>query len=1256
LAFLCTLLLLQVGISVNAEGQQLLHGTVPADIERLGLKPISRLDSAHHLHLAIGLPLRNKAGFTKFLEELYDPASPNYHNYLTSDQFDTQFRPTDQDYQTLITFAKENGLTISSTSSNNIILNLDGTVADIERAFHVSMRVYQHPTQTRTFYAPDKEPSLNLEVSILSISGLNNFYKTLPNIKTSRVLNEQNEVQNTGSGPDPDHGYMGNDFRKAYALNVLLDGSGQTVGIVAFDGYKIEDIRHYEDLSYPSLPYVTVLPETFDNFDGNPHYANSQNEVTADIEMAIAMAPKLSKVIVYEGQPSDDLSPQAWENILNQIASENLAKQISCSWSLNAGPVDPLAEQSFQIMASHGQSFFCASGDNCAYRSDAQISFPEDSPNITQVGGTILTTTGPGGSYVSETAWNDGPPYGDYDGRGSGGGISVQYAIPSWQQGMNMSANYGSVIKRNVPDVALTSKNIYIYSRGTDMNVWGTSLAAPLWAGFVALINQQLAADGEQTIGFINPAIYSIGKGGQYNYAFHDIISGDNIWSHSPFSQDYPAVSGYDLCTGLGTPVGQTTIDDLVLFALGVKNKSTYYWPTGYNNEHPLERSSDGKVHEVFSSGGEIFYRRSSNNGLTWDITALLSSGGANDAPSIVACSYPGSASQLEVVWQQQLDGTHYNICYAFSSNFGLTWTCPATPLCPNLTVSGTQSNAGYGQGPTPVISSYLVIQGAASYLVVFAEQNGLRYATSKNSQNSWSSSINYVPGTYGGSGIWHPSLVSYNTNPNNSKIFLIYADKYNGFYSQRYVSIPNSEQWDSNPLSIYNNNYSMSPSLAVDNSFNTYAAWSSFDGNLGKYTLWFWQGFSNGAWSTTWKHEFTTISENIFYPAITYYYYSGQPYPNRINIVAWGYTNDIWQIKWDGNGNWIGPTAFSLGYTAGSPNLTHEYQGTGTPFEVWTNESQSPYLIQIGSTGLPKVAATNPGPVLVQNPGTVSVQTSRAAEMFDKIDHSVLRVDVTVPVIATASGNSVSIPFKEYDYKQGVSVSSSSIFDYLRTDSVQIPSDAASLSFNVTVTIDLPDTLADGSLNQSTSSVFNGASLGLNIMAANTGTPVVNSQSFTSTIASRHTKISKVISLPLQSMQGKTMAFQPFGKLAGSFNESDLGLSLINVFGSTAGSAGETAQSSSSATLPVNVTLGQNFPNPFNPATTIAYRVTQAGRLSLKIYDVLGRVVATLVNSDQNEGVYTQHFDASHLSSGVYFYQLIAPGVNETRKMLVTK
>jgi hypothetical protein len=161
---------------------------------------------------------------------------------------------------------------------------------------------------------------------------------------------------------------------------------------------------------------------------------------------------------------------------------------------------------------------------------------------------------------VSETVWNWGLVRGAYF--GTGGGISDNYSIPTWQQGISMAASGGSTIMRNVPDVAMTADGIYVAANGTGYTgVGGTSAAAPLWAGFTALVNQQAAANGQPPVGFINKAIYAIGKSSAYSSCFHDITTGNNTSSSSPTS--YYAVAGYDLCTGWGTPAGQSLINAL---------------------------------------------------------------------------------------------------------------------------------------------------------------------------------------------------------------------------------------------------------------------------------------------------------------------------------------------------------------------------------------------------------------------------------------------------------------------------------------------------------------------------------------------------------------------------------------------------------------------------------------------------------------------------------------------------------------------
>jgi subtilase family serine protease len=557
--FTVTVFLLQIVIAIQAEGQQQLYGTIPADIERMGLKPISRLDSTRQLHLAIGLPLRNQEACTSLLEQIYDPASPEYHHYLTPDEFTARFGPTDQDYQKVIAFAEAKGMKVIGMHPDRVLLDVSGAVAGIERAFHVEFRVYNHPRESRTFYAPDVEPVLDLSVPVIHISGFTNY--SLPRPRSKAISSAANPGAASIKGSGSQNGYFfGRDFRAAYAPNVTQEGQGQAVGIVAFDGFDIHDITDYEDLM--QIPHATVTTVLLPNCDGLQH--GLQLEVCLDIEMAIAMAPQCT-VIVYEA-PSDNWDdPATWEDVLDRMYDDNSAKQLSCSWGMDpeAG-ANPTADVIFLQMAFQGQSFLDASGDTDAIPGGFLNPFPGDSPYITQVGGTTLTTNGPGGSYNSETVWNRHDPI---YGIGSTGGISIQYPIPLWQQGIDMTSNHGSATMRNTPDVALTAENVYVRAGGQPNYVGGTSCAAPLWAGFIALVNQKSLAIGGGYVGFLNPSIYSIGKGPQSQYAadFHDVTLGvyGNTWANS--SNYFYATAGYDLCTGWGSPNGLALVNDLVL-------------------------------------------------------------------------------------------------------------------------------------------------------------------------------------------------------------------------------------------------------------------------------------------------------------------------------------------------------------------------------------------------------------------------------------------------------------------------------------------------------------------------------------------------------------------------------------------------------------------------------------------------------------------------------------------------------------------
>jgi len=528
---------------------QVLHGHVPPAIT--SLQPIGRLPATNRLSLVLALPVRDKPALAGLLEELYNPASPKYRQFLTAEQFADRFGPAAADYQALAAFAQAHDLVITGTHPNRTLLDVSGTVADIEKALHVTMHVYQHPTESRTFYAPDTEPSVDLDLPLLDIRGLDNFHLPQHALKWTPIDEVTPRPYAVGSGPGGT--FLGKDFRQAYAPGVSLDGSGQNVALFEMDGYYGTDITNYEKLAnYPYVPLTNVL---VDGFAGHPVSPGAVIEVSLDIEMAIAMAPGLTSVLVYEGA----LLPTVPYDMLNRMATDNLAKEISSSWVITEIVNSPIPDQIYQQFGAQGQTFFQASGDEGAY----PVFQWSDDPYITIVGGTTLSTRGTNGAWGSETTWT---PF-------SGGGVSSpllgNYPIPSYQLGIDMTTNMGSTTMRNVPDVALTADNIFVIAdNGASGAVSGTSCAAPLWAGYAALINQQAYFNTQPLLGLLNPAVYTIGKGTNYRGNFHDITTGNNTNSVSP--TNYYACAGYDLCTGWGTPTGSNIINYLAPLGLQI--------------------------------------------------------------------------------------------------------------------------------------------------------------------------------------------------------------------------------------------------------------------------------------------------------------------------------------------------------------------------------------------------------------------------------------------------------------------------------------------------------------------------------------------------------------------------------------------------------------------------------------------------------------------------------------------------------------
>jgi hypothetical protein len=694
---------------------QALQNHLPAAVASGQAVAMGSLPPEQNISFSIVLPLRNQNALTSLLSQLYDPSSPNYHHFLSVAEFTQQFGPTPEEYQAVVSFAQANGLTVTDTPANRLIVPITGSVAQINQAFNVTMRVYQHPTENRTFYSPDRQPSLNLGVRVSHIAGLNNF--SLPHPRLTQQTTGQAIANVLGSGPGGS--YLASDMRAAYYGGTTLTGTGQVVGILEFGGYNLSDVNatfSSAGQTY-SVPVNNVL---LDGATGAPKGADA--EQVLDIVQAIGMAPGLSQVRVYIGPGNflDDAS------IFNSMATENIAKQISVSWGWV--PDDPLTDDVFfQEFAAQGQTIFVASGDDGAF--DAAISpffYPGDDAYVTSVGGTHLTTTGAGGTWVSETAWNSG-------GHGSGGGISPDgIAIPSWQAGVANPSNGASTTLRNEPDVAMEGDfDNYVCSIGYGCaGGWaGTSFAAPRWAGFMALVNQQAAEAGTAPaggIGSINPQIYAIGAGLNYSSDLHDIAVGNNDTNGQPVW--FSAVTGYDLVTGWGSANGQNLID-----ALAGPQVPGYWLASSSSNVSIPQGASSSTTITVTDAGG---FTGSVSLAVTSTLpTGVTASWGTNPTTGSSVLTLTASSSAPAATATVTITGTSGSVTE--STNITLSVHPPSFALSDSPSVLSI--NQGASATTKVTVTPQFGFSGSVSLAVTSALPSGVTASWGTNPTSGFS-------------------------------------------------------------------------------------------------------------------------------------------------------------------------------------------------------------------------------------------------------------------------------------------------------------------------------------------------------------------------------------------------------------------------------------------------------------------------------------------------------------------------------------
>jgi len=480
---------------------------------------------------ALSLKLHNQRALEQFLADVQNPASPQYHHFLSSDQFNAAFGPTQTDVDKAVSFLRKAGASGIEVSGNRQAITFSGSAAKLESAFHTRIGSYHDAVSGRSFFANDAAPTVPASVSevVGNVVGLDNHavrtHASAPKAATPKVVKSVTPPV----------------LKTAYGTSGLsATGSGVNVGFVEFDGYQKSNITQYDSTYGLSAGTVTTVPVSGANYDSSP--GDGQIEVELDIEVVHALAAAANNY-VYEA-PNTSAGELA---MYQKIASDNKVKVISISWgaceSAEGSSAAKSVSSAIATGTAEGISYFAAAGDDGTtdcYRQTGSaakaVDFPASSPNVTAVGGTKLTVTS-ANAYSSEVTWNDGT-----SGGSTGGGISTIFTAPSYQS--SQSTTY-----RKVPDVsadASPSSGYYIYSAGSWETVGGTSGAAPLWAAFAALQNQVHGG----SLGNLNTKFYSIGNGSSYATGFHDVTTGNNTFHGTT---GFTAGTGYDQVTGWGS-------------------------------------------------------------------------------------------------------------------------------------------------------------------------------------------------------------------------------------------------------------------------------------------------------------------------------------------------------------------------------------------------------------------------------------------------------------------------------------------------------------------------------------------------------------------------------------------------------------------------------------------------------------------------------------------------------------------------------
>jgi kumamolisin len=499
---------------------------------------------------------------------------PAERTYMTHAEHADKHGADPADIAKVEAFARENGLRVTDTNAAQRTVTLSGTAPAYGKAFGVELKMYKSGDVAYRGREGEILIPENLQSIITSVTGLDNRPFAKPHYRvrrgTARAAGAAHAAVGTSAAAVPT-GFTPVQLASLYNFPQNLDGSGQTIAILELGGgfHSQELTTYFQNLGITTPPNVTAA--TYPNGGTNSPGTNALDpnnpdiEVMLDIEVSGAVAPG-AKIVVYF---APDASDQSFLGVMNAIISDTVNKPniVSISWG---GPEDSATtqfrnefDQLLQSAAHLGMTVCVAAGDNGSadfaandpnWDQQAHVDFPASSSFALGCGGTQLSASS-AGAISNEVVWHDGAN------DGTGGGVSRVFALPSYQQnaGVPPAADPAGPVMRGVPDVsgdAAPASGYRIICDGTNFPdpsqglppVGGTSAVAPLWAGLIARVNQGL----NKPAGFINPLLYAASA----NATFRDITQGNN--------GDYTAGAGWDPCTGLGSPNGQSLLQALM--------------------------------------------------------------------------------------------------------------------------------------------------------------------------------------------------------------------------------------------------------------------------------------------------------------------------------------------------------------------------------------------------------------------------------------------------------------------------------------------------------------------------------------------------------------------------------------------------------------------------------------------------------------------------------------------------------------------